>query len=403
MTGIFEGINVLDFCWVAVGPMTTRYFSDFGATVVRVESQNRPDVIRSGLPFADGRAGVNRSGYWVNYNGGKLGLTLNMAHPDARQVAFELATGWADVVAENFTPGTLEKWGLGYEEVAKANPGVVMFSASMMGRGGPYASQPGFGPVLTAISGHTHFTGWPDRIPVSPYGAYTDFVIPHLAVAAIIGALDQRRETGQGQHLDLSQLEASLQFLAPAILDYTVNGRVGGRDGNRDPAMAPHGAYPCAGNERWCAIACATDEQWASLAALMGQADLIGDQRFASLRARKSNEDALDQIVGAWTVRRKAQEVMALCQNEGIPAGVVETCEDLFADPQLRERDHFAIIAHPEMGNYSTEANCFRLSETRPDYRRAPLLGEHTEYVLRQLLGMSQERFDALAGDRALD
>ena len=276
MAGAFEGLNVLDFCWVAVGPMTTRYFSDFGATVVRVESRHRPDVIRSGLPFAGGRPGVNRSGYWVNYNGGKLSLTLNMAHPAAREVAFELATSWADVVAENFTPGAMGRWGLGYEDISQVNPGVVMFSASMMGRGGPYEAQPGFGPVLTALSGHTHYTGWPDRAPVSPYGAYTDFVIPHVAVAAITAALETRRETGMGQHLDMSQLEASLQFLAPAILDYTANGRVGTRDGNRDPAMAPHGVYPCRGEDRWCAIACANDEQWASLAGIMGHPELRG-------------------------------------------------------------------------------------------------------------------------------
>ena len=403
MAGAFEGLNVLDFCWVAVGPMTTRYFSDFGATVVRVESRHRPDVIRSGLPFAGGRPGVNRSGYWVNYNGGKLSLTLNMAHPAAREVAFEMATSWADVVAENFTPGAMERWGLGYEDISQVNPGVVMFSASMMGRGGPFEAQPGFGPVLTAISGHTHYTGWPDRAPVSPYGAYTDFVIPHVAVAAIMAALETRRETGMGQHLDMSQLEASLQFLAPAILDYTTNGRVGTRDGNRDPAMAPHGVYPCRGEDRWCAIACANDEQWASLAGIMGHPELARAPRFAGLAARKANEDALDEAVGAWTSGLEAEEVMARCQEGGVAAGVVQSCADLFADPQLRDRGHFATLAHPEIGAYAMDGNCFTLSETRPDYRRAPLLGEHTEYALRQLLGMSQERFDGLVEDGALE
>ena len=166
----FEGLRVLDFCWVVIGPMTTRYFSDFGAEVLRVESSLRPDVIRHGLPFAEGKPGTNRSGYWANYNSGKLGLGLNMADERSRNIAFRLATEWADVVTENFTPGTMEKWGLGYDALRRHNPGLVMFSASMLGRGGPYDSQPGFGPVLTALSGHTNFTGWPDRVPVSPYG-----------------------------------------------------------------------------------------------------------------------------------------------------------------------------------------------------------------------------------------
>ena len=191
----FEGLKVLDFCWVVIGPMTTRYFSDYGATVLRVESALRPDVIRHGLPFSENKPGVNRSGYWANYNSGKLGLSLNMANEKARQIAFKLATEWADVITENFTPGTIEKWGLSYEEVRAKNPGVIMFSASMLGRGGPYDAQPGFGPVLTALSGHTNFTGWPDRVPVSPYGAYTDFLVPHLAFAAICAAIDQKRTT----------------------------------------------------------------------------------------------------------------------------------------------------------------------------------------------------------------
>ena len=277
--------------------MTTRYFSDYGATVVRVESKHRPDVIRNGLPYARGKPGINRSGYWANYNSGKMSLALNMSDSRARDIAFELATNWADVITENFTPGTMEKWGLGYEEIAKINPGVVMFSASMLGRGGPNDSQPGFGPVLTALSGHTNFTGWPDRVPVSPYGAYTDFLIPHMALSAIIAALEYRDDTGKGQHLDLSQLEAALYFLAPNFLDYTVNGRVGTRSGNKDANMAPHNAFPCLGEDRWCAIACADDAQWESLARIMGKPELLQDPRFQNLEKRKANEEELDAIV----------------------------------------------------------------------------------------------------------
>ncbi len=395
----FEGLRVLDFCWVVIGPMTTRYFSDFGAEVLRVESSLRPDVIRHGLPFAEGKPGTNRSGYWANYNSGKLGLGLNMGDERARNLAFRLATEWADVVTENFTPGTMERWGLGYDALRQHNPGLVMFSASMLGRGGPYDSQPGFGPVLTALSGHTNFTGWPDRVPVSPYGAYTDFLIPHIAFAAVCAALDHKRRTGQGQYLDLSQLEAALYFAGPPVLDYLANGRIQTRNGNHDPDMAPHAVYRCDGNDRWCAIACPTDAEWRALAQTIGRPDLADDPGLATLDGRKQRESELDDAVETWTISRSPDEVMQACQAAGVPAGAVRDCRDLFDDPQEAHRGHFVFMDHPEMGRYASDANCFQLSEAAPEYRRAPLLGEHTEYVMRELLGMPEDEYRALSDD----
>ena len=175
-----DGVNVLDFCWVAVGPMTTKYLGEHGATVVRVESAKRPGTLRSAAPFPDGVAGINRSAYFASYNANKMGITVDMRHPRARDLMLRLA-GWAHIVTENFTPGTMEGWGLGFEELKSVNPGLVMFSASMMGRGGPMERQPGFGPVLSSLVGLTNVTGWPDRTPVNPYGAYTDFIVPRLS------------------------------------------------------------------------------------------------------------------------------------------------------------------------------------------------------------------------------
>lgn len=399
----FEGLKVLDFCWVVIGPMTTRYFSDYGATVVRVESEHRPDVIRHGVPFAGGLPGMNRSAYWTNYNTSKLGLALNLADPRAKEIAFKLATEWADVITENFTPGTMARLGLGYEAIAAKNPGVVMMSASMLGEGGPHGAQPGFGPVLTALSGHTWFTGWPDRVPVSPYGAYTDFLVPHLAMAALVAAMDHSKRTGQGQHIDLSQLESSLYYVAPPLLEYAANGTVSGRDGNHDPAMAPHNAYPCTGDDRWCAIACQDDGQWRALAGLMGQPGLVDDPRFATLDARKANEDALDALVGEWTAGLDAHELMARCQQTGIAAGVVNDCADLFTDPQLSHRGHIQFMDHPEMGRYASDISAFTLSDGEPVYRPAPMLGQHTDQVLHDALGMPQPEIDALRADGVLE
>ena len=395
MTAALEGIKVLDFCWVAIGPMTTRHLSDFGATVVRVESIHRVDTLRTATPHKDGIPGINRSGYFANYNGGKRSLALNMSQPKARELARELAQ-WADVVTENFTPGIMERWGLAYEDIRKTNPGVIMFSASMQGRGGPYSNHPGFGPVLTALSSHTHLTGWPDRTPTSPYGAYTDFLLPHLTVAAITAALDNRRRTGQGCHVDFSQLEGSLYFVAPPLIDFAANGRIQTRQGNRHPVYAPHNAYPCAGEDRWCAIACTTDDEWQTLCLLMGQPALATDPRFATADARQQNDDALDEIIGRWTAPQDAFELMHRCQKAGVPAGVVETCEDLFNDAQLSHRNHYVFLDHKEIGIHAYDANCFTLSESPPVYQPAPLLGEHTDWVLSEILGLPESEIEDL-------
>jgi crotonobetainyl-CoA:carnitine CoA-transferase CaiB-like acyl-CoA transferase len=224
-----------------------------------------------------------------------------------------------------------------------------------------------------------------------------------MSIAAIIAALDHREVTGKGQHLDLSQLEASLYFLAPAVLDYTTNDRVTSRQGNSDSLMAPHNTYPCIGDDRWCAIACADDTQWKALATLLGQPELASDSQFATLGARKANEEALDALVGTWTAPQDANEVMRRCQEAGIAAGAVQDSRGLFSDPQLSHRGHFVFQDHPEMGRYASDGNCFTMSGTTPEYRRAPLLGEHTLHVLSQILGMSPERIAELQQDGVLE
>lgn len=399
----FEGVRVLDFCWVGIGPMTTRYLADHGATVVRVESEHRVEQLRRGGPFKDNTPGVNRSGYFANYNANKFGITLNMSHPKGVEIARRLVA-WADIVAENFTPGTMEKWGLGYNDLVKLNPSVIMFSASMLGRDGPYSSQPGFGPVMSALAGFSHLSGWPDRAPVTPYGAYPDFFLPHFAVATIVAALDYRRRTGKGQHLDMSQLEGSLHLLAPVLLDYAANGHIQGRQGNADPSVAPHNAYPCRGPDRWCAIACPTDAHWQAICREMVRPELARDPRFATLQARKANEPALDDIIGQWTRQHDPWELMERLQRAGVPAGVVETSEDLFHDPQLKERGHFVFLDHPEIGRHACDTSPFLMSASPPQYRMpAPLLGQHTHQVLQEMLGMSEEEIRTLEKEGALE
>ena len=400
-----EGLKVLDFCWVVVGPMTTKYLAEHGATVVRVESSKRPETLRGAAPFRDGVSGINRSAYFANNNPDKLGVTIDMRHPKARDLVLRMAS-WADLVTENFTPGTMESWGLGYQQLKEANPHIVMFSASMLGRGGPLERQPGFGPVLSSLAGLTHITGWPDRDPVNPYGAYTDFIIPRFAVASILAALEYTRRTGEGVHLDMSQLEASIHFSAPFLLDYAVNGREQGRMGNRDPGGAPHGAYPCKGEDRWVAIACSTDEEWHALRRVIsseGQGWAY-EERFDTLLGRKSWEDELDWLIGEWTRGWDARELMDTLQGAGVPAGMVNDPRDLFEDAQLRHRRHFQYLDHPEIGPYASDRSEFNLSRTPGSLGRpAPRIGEHTEHVLRDVIGLSEEEYRSLKDDGALE
>ena len=420
------GLKVLDFCWVAVGPMTTKYLAEYGATVLRVESGKRPETLRRAGPFAGGVAGVNRSGYFANYNANKFGLSIDMGHPRAPELVLRIAE-WADVVTENFTPGTMERWGLGYEQLRAVNPRLILFSASMLGRGGPMQAQPGFGAVLSSLAGYTNIIGWPDRGPVNPYGAYTDFVCPKFAVSAILAAVDRQRATGQGTHLDMSQLECSLHFGGPMLLDAAVNGREPQLVGNRHPAAAPHGAYPCAPDadaldsdapdsdnpdanaqaetDRWIALAAFTDDQWAGLRDTMltdGVSDIAAGE-FRTFRVRKAHEDKLDGIIAGWTAQHDRHTLMRRLQAAGVPGGIVNDTRDLFEDAQLRHRNHFTWLDHPEMGPYATDYTEFALSATpgRLD-RPAPLLGQDTEYALREIVGLSAAEYQSLADDGAL-
>ena len=398
-----EGLKVLDFCWVAVGPMTTSYLAEYGAAVVRVESKLRPEVLRSAPPFGGGVRGPNRSAYYANYNANKFGFGLNMAHPQGVEIVKRFVA-WADLVTENFTPGTLEKWGLGYYDLCAVKPDIILFSTSMLGRGGPNSRQPGFGPVLSSLSGMTGLTGWPDRAPTNPYGAYTDFIVPRFAIPTIIAALDYRRRTGRGQHIDVSQLEASLHFLAPPVVEWAMMGREAERCGNRHSSAAPHGAYPCQGDDRWCTIACLSEAHWQALCGVMGQPAWSQEARFSTQLARKAHEEALDALIAEWTRNRDAQELMRTLQAAGVPAGVVQTNRDVIEDPQLAHRGHFVYLDHPEVGRHPVQRSEFHLTAAAPEHRSpAPLLGQHTAQVCRDILGMSDAEIAALMQEGVLE
>lgn len=402
-SGLFEGLKIADFSWVGVGPITMRYFADYGATVVRIESASRPDTLRRAPPYKDDEAGIDRSGFFANFNGGKYGVALDLKHPRGRAVA-ERFIAWADVVAESFTAGVMERLGLGYDRARKINPGVIYFSSTNQGQTGPYRAQPGFGTQLSSLAGFTQLVGWPDRDPAGTYGAYTDFINPRYGAAVVAAALEYRRATGKGLHIDLSQLEGALQFVAPLMLDYTVNGRTAGRQGNRSRRGAPHNAYPCKGHDRWCVITVFTDAHWLALRRVMGDPSWATESRFATLLGRKRNEQELDALLSQWTATMPPHEAMHRLQQAGVPAGVVQSSEELFSDPQLKAREHFRLWEHAEIGPHHYDSFAFRLSETPGSPAGpGPCLGQHTDVVLRDFLGYDDEEIAQLVIEGVLE
>ena len=395
-TEAFKGLKIVDFSWATVGPRAVRYFADHGATVVKVESPDFFDMVRLNPPYKDNMQNVDRSGLFAIYNVNKYGTTLDLNKVEGLAVAKRLIE-WADILVESFRPGIMKRWGLDYDSIKDLNPGLIYASTSMLGQTGPYHLYAGYGELAAAIAGLENLVGWPDRMPCGLFWSYTDHVAPQFLVTAIVVALLQRRRTGKGQYIDQSQNESGLQFLAPALLNYAVNGRIATRDGNRDPYAAPHGAYRCTGEDRWCVIAVHTDEEWQAFCRVIGQPELIRDKRFATLKQRKENEAELDRVVEEWTSKLPPETVMERLQQAGVAAGIVETAEDMHHDPQFKHRNHFLLFDHPVIGPHPVDTLPLELSKSPArQYLTSPCLGEHNAYVCTEILGMSDEEFTRL-------
>jgi benzylsuccinate CoA-transferase BbsF subunit len=396
-TGVFSGLKILSFSWAVVGPLTMKFFADHGATVIRIETSLRPCTMRSSAPYKDNKPGLNRGGYFTYYNANILSFAINMNHPKAAAVARKLVD-WCDVFMENYTPGVIEKWGLDYDNLKKLKPDIIMLRQSGYGSWGPYKNLPAFGMVLVPIAGLPNFIGWPDKEPL-PVGvsAYTDCISPRFASAALIAALDHRNKTGKGQLIDVSQFEAAISFILPGLLEYVASGKEPARIGNSSPYAAPHGVYPCKGNDRWCTIAVATEEEWQTFCREIGKPEYFKDPRFNSLANRKKNEEELNRLIGEWTKNHTAEEVMTRLQKAGVAAGVVENTADAYNDPQLRQRNIYWPMQHAEMGEFTHLGQSFMLSKTPAKaYSPSPLLGEHTEQICTDMLGLSDEEFVSL-------
>jgi benzylsuccinate CoA-transferase BbsF subunit len=397
--GPLSGVRVADFTWIGAGSYTTKLLSDFGADVIKVETSTRLDSLRITAPFKDGRRGVNRSGYFADRNTSKRSIQLDLKHPASAGIARALIAR-SDVVANNFSPGTMEKFALGYEEAAKLRPDIIYLSMSMQGQKGPDRSYVGFGLTIGALTGLHFLSGQTDRPPAGTGTNYPDHVPnPCHAAFALLAALLHRARTGEGQFIDLAQTEPTIGLIAPAVIDWTVNGHAQMRSGNADSQAAPHGVYPCRGQDRWIAIGVHTDAQWAGLVHVLGAPP--DETGWANAAGRRADLARLDRWIAACTRDRDARALMDALQADAVPAGMVQNARDLIEDdPQLAHRRHWLRLDHPEMGRTLYNAPPIRLSETPASlHRPAPLLGEHTEEVCCDLLGMDGETFRRLRED----
>ena len=398
------GIRVADFTWFGAGPIYTAILANYGAQVIRIESQAHIDGLRLAHPMPEGKYTWNVSGYFNNFNASKLSFALNMKHPKALDVALRLIAV-SDIVAENFTACTLEKWGLTYEAMLAVKPDLIFVREPMQGAGGPHGDFGGFGFVITPLAGVSHLSGFSQREPVGLGTNYTDYVInPGHATIATLAALHYHNRTGKGQLIEVAQVESSICAVSTAILDYTANGRVDTREGNRLGHAAPHGAYRCAGDDRWCAVAVFTDDEWRALCRAMGEPEWAQEERFATLQARKENEDELDLLIEGWTALHSAEEVMETLQAAGVPAGVVQSARDVLEnDPHLKARGYYVYLDHPEAGRTAYDGPGFRLSKTPGRLLSpAPMLGEHTAQVCSEVLGMDDEEMAQLVMESVL-
>jgi crotonobetainyl-CoA:carnitine CoA-transferase CaiB-like acyl-CoA transferase len=393
------GVKVLDLAWVAAMPLATRVLAHWGATVIRVESEHRPDLLRASLGHRDNIPGQENAITWHLANAGKMGLTLNLAKPEAREVVKDLA-GWADLVTESFTPGTMDSMGFGYEELKEINPSIIMLSSCVMGQTGPMAGFAGFGNLAAAVAGFFDITGWPDRAPAGPYMAYTDFTSPRFSVMAILAALDHRRRTGEGQYLDFSQMEAATHLLSPALIERQRGAEMVTRSGNFDADMSPHGVYPAEGDDRWIAIVCQTDEQWRSLCIEMRQDDMAD----WSTQRRLDERDAIDTIIGEWTAGQDAAGLTVRLQAHDIPAHHVVDSGDSIMDPQLVMRGQYDWRPHPEARKVMVDNPPYLLSRSHGRYEWAgPTYGQHTFEILSDILGYDGDKIAELAAAECLE
>ena len=397
--GPLNGIRILDFCWIGAGALVTKTLAELGAVVYRVESRTHPENLRLAPPYRPGTEGLEGSGYFASRNPSKHSVALNMATPEGRTIAARLAAQ-ADVVASNFRPGVMARWGLSYDEVRAQNQDVVYLTMPMQGETGPHASYIGFGSTIAALAGLVGLSRATGRTPVGTGTHYPDHVPnPGHALVAVLAALRHRARTGQGQHVELAQLESTVSMIGPALIAAGA-GQEPEPQGNRVDHAAPHGAYRCADGQ-WVVVECAESAHWRGLLRAFEADGERVDPRFVTHAGRKAHEDALDEWVAAQCERMSRAELLHRLRAAGVPSAAVKTSQDMVEDAELWARGFWQEIEHPVIGTMPISRTPFRrVGAPRPELVRPPLLGEHTFEVLEQELGFSRAECELLAHEK---
>jgi len=403
MAQALDGLRIVEFGGYAAGPHIGKLLANFGATVVHVESRSRPDGFRLQYPpYKGGKPGIDGSGCFALFNDSKYDVTLDLKQPEGLALGRQL-TAWCDVVVENMRPGVMERLGLGYEALCQDNAGLIMLSTCNMGQTGPRADTPGFGSQLTALAGMCGLTGQADGPPMLLYGPYIDFIASTMGSAAVLAALERRRRSGRGAHLDVSQYECGLMFLAGPLLDYHQHGSIAARAGNDDPGAAPHGAYRCR-DGAWLVLSCWSDAEFARLARVLGRPAWADAAPFASLAARKRSACEIDEAIAVWAAGCSAPAATALLQAAQVHAHGVATMAELFSDPQLLARKQWRRRRHPVIGEQAYLFPAFDLAAMPGEITApAPLLGADNETVFREFLKLTPEQYDAARASGAID
>lgn len=390
---ILQGIRIIDFTRIVAGPYATRILADFGAQVIKVQSAKT----------ATG-AEENTRGYFGAWNRNKQSITLNMTHPEARELAIKLIAT-SDVVVENFSPRVMQNWRLDYPHLKKVKEDIIMLSLSGMGHTGPWKNYVAYGATVQALGGFTHLTGYGAGYnaaggqgkPVGSGYAYGDTISGTYGAIAVLAALEHREQTGRGLHIDLSEYEAVCTLIGPHLMGAERNHPIARPLGNAADhrIAAPHGCYRCRGIDRWCVIAVFDELQWAALCHAMGEPDWTREERFSTMPHRMAHADQLDALLERWTSQRAAEAIVADLQRAGIPCGVVQNAQDLADDPHLQKREFFAEMDHPILGKIPADTSPVRFKTMdAPPMKSSPLLGQDNRHVFVDLFGLTEEEYD---------